>query len=65
MKETKDSHSGLAHLMAVALFSGLTASLVMTLVMALLRWGLGIPTPSELLGDRAAPTISAGEFLGL
>ena len=65
MKESEDSHSGLAHLAAVTLFSGLTASLAMTLVMALLRWGLGIPTPSELLGDRVAPTISAGEFLGL
>jgi DMSO/TMAO reductase YedYZ molybdopterin-dependent catalytic subunit len=49
----------------VGLFSGLTAALIMILVMALLRWGLGIPTPWELVGDRLAPTFDAGEFLGL
>ena len=37
----------------------------MTLVMVVLRWMLGIPTPSEMFGDRMVPTYGAGEFLGL
>ena len=44
---------------------GLAAVFAMTLVMALLRLGLGVPTPWELVGDRMAPSFSAGEFLGL
>ncbi|HEU4391670.1 MAG TPA: molybdopterin-dependent oxidoreductase [Blastocatellia bacterium] len=49
----------------VGLLSGLAAALTMTLVMLALRWVFGVPTPSEMFGDRMVPTYSAGEFLGL
>jgi hypothetical protein len=35
---------------------GLVAAVIMTLVMALLRHGLGMAMPAELVGDRLAPT---------
>ena len=44
---------------------GLAASVFMTLVMALLRHGLGVATPAELVGDRLAPTLSIQEFFQL
>jgi DMSO/TMAO reductase YedYZ molybdopterin-dependent catalytic subunit len=44
---------------------GLVASVFMTLVMALLRHGLGVATPAELVGDRLAPTLSIHEFFQL
>ena len=45
------------------LLAGLTAALVMTAVMALLRLLLGISPPAELLGDRIVPTIDVREFI--
>jgi DMSO/TMAO reductase YedYZ molybdopterin-dependent catalytic subunit len=44
---------------------GLVASVIMTLVMVLLRHGLGVATPAELVGDRLAPTLSIQEFFQL
>jgi hypothetical protein len=44
---------------------GLAASVLMTLVMALLRHGLGVATPAEFVGDRLAPTLSIHEFFQL
>jgi DMSO/TMAO reductase YedYZ molybdopterin-dependent catalytic subunit len=44
---------------------GLVASVFMTLVMALLRHGLGVATSAELVGDRLAPTLSIHEFFQL
>ncbi|HEY6329577.1 MAG TPA: molybdopterin-dependent oxidoreductase [Blastocatellia bacterium] len=45
--------------------SGLAAAFAMALVMFVLRWALGVPTPAELLGDRMAPTFSPNQFLAL
>lgn len=39
------------------LLAGLVAALTMTLVMALLRSMFGVPTPSELVGERIVPTL--------
>ncbi|HEX3721845.1 MAG TPA: molybdopterin-dependent oxidoreductase [Nitrolancea sp.] len=47
----------------IGLLAGLTAALVMTAVMALLRLVLGISPPAELLGDRIVPTINVREFI--
>jgi DMSO/TMAO reductase YedYZ molybdopterin-dependent catalytic subunit len=47
------------------LLAGIVAALAMTIVMILLRQLLGIPTPSEMFGDRMVPTYRADEFLGL
>jgi hypothetical protein len=37
---------------------GLVAAVIMTLVMAPLRHGLGMAMPAELVSDRLAPTLS-------
>jgi DMSO/TMAO reductase YedYZ molybdopterin-dependent catalytic subunit len=37
----------------------------MTLVLLVIRWLLGIPTPSELVGERVAPTLSVDTFIKL
>lgn len=51
--------------LATGLLAGFIAALVMTFVMALLRYLLGLATPAELFGDRIAPTFNPGEFLQL
>jgi DMSO/TMAO reductase YedYZ molybdopterin-dependent catalytic subunit len=51
--------------LATGLLAGFIAALVMTFVMALLRYLLGVATPAELFGDRIAPTFNPGEFLQL
>lgn len=48
--------------LAFGVFGGLVAALAMTTVMLLLRTLAGIPTPSELVGDRFAPLIPARDF---
>src|SRR6185312_9309844 len=48
---------------AIGLLAGLTAGLVMTALMALLRLALGISPPAELLGDRIVPTINVRDFI--
>jgi len=45
--------------------AGTVAALVMTLVLLVLRWQLGVPTPSELVGERLAPTLSVDTFIKL
>ena len=45
--------------------SGLVAALVMTLVQALLRLGLGVPSPAELIGDRLGERVPVKPFLNL
>ncbi len=45
--------------------AGAVASLAMTLVMAVLRYGLGVATPAELTGDRLVPTFSIAQFFAL
>ncbi|MBA2488623.1 MAG: molybdopterin-dependent oxidoreductase [Chloroflexi bacterium] len=50
---------------ATGLLAGLVAALAMTALMLVLRTVAGIPTPSELVGDRFAPLIPARDFGGL
>ena len=45
--------------------AGVTAALLMTLVLLVIRSWLGIPTPSELVGERMAPTLSVDTFIKL
>jgi DMSO/TMAO reductase YedYZ molybdopterin-dependent catalytic subunit len=49
----------------VGALSGLAAAFAMALVMFLLRWLAGLPTPAELLGDRMAPRFNPNQFLAL
>ena len=49
----------------VGLLSGLVAFICMTTAMMGLRYGLGIATPAELVGDRLAPTFTIQEFFEL
>ena len=64
-KQTETGKLPLIRAAAGGALTGLVAALSMTLVMLVLRWLAGVPTPSEMVGDRLAPTFSAGEFLGL
>jgi DMSO/TMAO reductase YedYZ molybdopterin-dependent catalytic subunit len=52
-------------ILGAGFFAGLVASILMTLVMALLRIGLGVATPAELIGDRLVPTLTIDAFLSL
>jgi DMSO/TMAO reductase YedYZ molybdopterin-dependent catalytic subunit len=63
--ETNESRSSRLGTAGTGLLAGLIGVLAMTLTMSLLRWWAGVPSPAELLGDRMAPTFTAGEFLGL
>jgi DMSO/TMAO reductase YedYZ molybdopterin-dependent catalytic subunit len=47
------------------LLAGLAAAILMTLLMLLLRYSLGIATTFELIGDRAAAAMSVDTFLSL
>jgi hypothetical protein len=49
----------------IGLLIGLVASSFMTLAMMALRYGLGLATPAELVGDRLAPTLTIQEFFAL
>ena len=49
----------------VGLLSGLMAFICMTTAMMGMRYGLGIATPAELVGDRLAPTFTIQEFFEL
>lgn len=45
--------------------AGVVAALLMTLVLLVLRSQFGVPTPSELVGDRTAPKLSVETFIKL
>ncbi len=49
----------------IGLIVGLVGGLVMTAIMAFLRFGPGIPPPAELLGDRIVPTLDVRHFIDL
>jgi hypothetical protein len=51
--------------LSVGLLIGLVASILMTLAMLALRYGLGVATPAELVGDRLAQTLTIQEFFEL
>ncbi len=51
--------------LGAGLLAGVVAALVMTLTMVLLRYGLGVATPAELIGDRLAPTLTIARFFTL
>ena len=46
-------------------FAGLLAALAMTLLLLVLRAALGLPTPSEMVGDRLTAFISIKQFFAL
>ena len=50
---------------AVGALSGVVAALLMTLVQALLRLGLAISSPAELIGDRVGERVPVKPFLDL
>src|SRR6266446_642757 len=50
---------------AAGMLAGVTAALLMTLLHLFLRSQFGVPTPSELIGDRMAPMISVDTFIRL
>lgn len=50
---------------ATGALAGLTAALLMTLLLLLLRSQFGVATPSELVGDRIAPLLSVDRFIKL
>ena len=52
-------------MLAGGLLAGLGAAFAMTLVMALLRELLGIPSVAELLGDRVIPLLTLKQFFSL
>jgi hypothetical protein len=58
-------HEGWPKTLGVGLLIGVVASIVMALAMVALRYGLGIATPAELVGDRLAPTFTIQEFFEL
>jgi len=49
----------------LGVLAGLVAALAMTLVQALLRLGLGVPSPAELIGDRIGERVPVRPFLNL
>lgn len=51
--------------LGAGLLAGLVAALLMTLLMMLLRYVFGVPTPSELVGDRLAAALSVETFIKL
>ncbi len=51
--------------LAVGALAGVVAALAMTLVQALLRLGLGVPSPAELIGDRLGERVPVKPFLNL
>jgi DMSO/TMAO reductase YedYZ molybdopterin-dependent catalytic subunit len=51
--------------LSAGLLAGLVAALVMTLLMAVLRFTLGIPSPSELVGERIVPQLTISQFIGM
>ncbi len=52
-------------IVAAGLLSGLVAALLLTLCLLLLRNLFGVPTPSELVGDRLAPLLPVDTFIKL
>ena len=51
--------------LGAGLLGGIVASLVLTLALAILRSGLGIPSTAEAIPDRIAPTLSIPDFFAL
>ncbi len=51
--------------LGVGALAGLVAALVLTLVQALARLGLGVSPPTELIGDRVAPLLGIERFFSL
>lgn len=56
---------GRLRIVSAGALAGVAAALLMTLVLLVLRGQLGVPTPSELVGERLAPTLSVDTFINL
>ncbi len=56
---------GRSKALATGMLAGVIAALSMTLLLLFLRIQFGVPTPSELIGDRMAPMISVDTFIKL
>src|SRR5919106_5722878 len=68
MQEEKASSAepfGRSKALGTGALAGVTAALVMTLLLMFLRSQFGVPTPSELVGDRMAPMLSVDRFIKL
>src|SRR5216684_8645166 len=64
--ETAGGHvPAIQSVLAVGALGGLVAALAMTALMLTLRELLGLPTPSELVGDRLTAFISIDQFFSL
>lgn len=60
-----NTRASVTKLVAAGAVAGLLGGLVMTAVMLLLMWTLGIATPLTLVGDRLSVLIPAERFLAL
>jgi len=56
---------GRIKIVSTGALAGAVAAILMTLVLLVLRRQLGVPTPSELVGERLAPTLSVDTFIKL
>lgn len=56
---------GRIRILCAGALAGTIAALLMTLVLLVLRSHFGVATPSELVGDRMAPTMSVDTFIKL
>jgi DMSO/TMAO reductase YedYZ molybdopterin-dependent catalytic subunit len=56
---------GRIRIISTGALAGVVAALLMTLVLLVLRHQLGVPTPSELFGERLVPTLSVDTFIKL
>src|SRR6266404_6021398 len=56
---------GRSKALATGMLAGVIAALSMTLLLLFLRIQFGVPTHSELIGDRMAPMISVDTFIKL
>src|SRR3954452_5664770 len=63
--EAKSSSAGRWKVIGAGALAGLIAALAMTALMALTRLLLGVPSPSEMLGDVAIPSLSLDQFFQL
>jgi DMSO/TMAO reductase YedYZ molybdopterin-dependent catalytic subunit len=64
-KRTQTEDLSRSKVLGAGVLAGLVSALLMTLLLLFLRSQFGVPTPSELVGDRMAPTISVDTFIKL
>ena len=65
MSENTSKVGGWLKTLAAGALAGVVAALLMTLALLAFRILFGVPTPSELTGERLAPTLSVDTFIKL